>query len=523
MMLSKNYISKHFKQARFVILGLCLAACDLDMNPDYTVTPDVFFESSMNLHPALMGVYDGAQDMFDHIMLLDAITDNATATLEDEDYYWFGRGTLNSVVGTIEQEYSNCFTVIQRANLLIANIDIEDVPEGPSQEEKEHMEAEARVLRGIAYMRLVYLFGDVPLMDRPHTREELFELTRTPKSEVIAFIKEDFLAASLVMDEIPLGEGRLTKLAALGFYARIQLYEARLGNTEWSEAMQAIELAEWTARKAGKVLFTTGDGNDGLANYEGLFFESNEDNAEIIWSMKYQANDEASNPDDDYYANESSLVMSVLPELVDAYYTTDGLPITHSNSIFDPENPYENRDPRLEATVIVPGASYSNGTRRGTLREGHNSRSNTDYFLRKYIELEREIAINEGSIDAIVMRYAELLLMYAEAENELNGASAKAQSALNEVRNRVQMPAVRSDLSQEEFRAEVIHERRVEFAFEEHRWFDLITLGIAEEKIDGIGNASVLSRDFVPNKSELFMIPQFEISLISGFTQNPGY
>lgn len=143
--------------------------------------------------------------------------------------------------------------------------------------------------------------------------------------------------------------------------------------------------------------------------------------------------------------------------------------------------------------------------------------------MRKYIELERKTEVNEGTIDAIVMRYAELLLMLAEAENEVNGPTRIAQNAINSVRSRVAMPFVASDITKEEFRTEVIHERRVELAFEEQRWFDLITLGLAEEKIDGIENDLILNRDFVPEKSELFMIPQFDISLISGFTQNPGY
>ncbi|WP_297814889.1 RagB/SusD family nutrient uptake outer membrane protein [uncultured Polaribacter sp.] len=524
-MSSNNNIANICRQIllHYCWLGLCLVSCDLEIEPEQTVTPEEFFSTSKNLHPALMGVYDACQDMFDHIMLLDAISDNATATIEEPDYHWFGQGTLNSVTGIIETEYANCFSVIQRSNLLLDNMDAPDEPESPTAEEKLHIEAEAKVLRAIAYMRLVYLFGDVPLMERPHTREEILALTRTPISEVIAFIKENLAEAISILEVAPLGEGRLTKLAALGFLARLQLYEARLGNIEWSEAKLAIELAEWSARQGNKGLFSVGDGTDGLANYEQQFFQTNEDNIEVIWSVKYQLGDKARNPHDSYYANENELVMSVLPELVAAFYTIDGLPITDTNSIYDPSNPYDNRDPRLEATVIVPGASYSNGSKRGTLREGHNSFSDTDFFLRKYIELERKTEVNEGTIDAIVMRYAELLLMLAEAENEVNGPTRIAQNAINSVRSRVAMPFVASDITKEEFRTEVIHERRVELAFEEQRWFDLITLGLAEEKIDGIENDLILNRDFVPEKSELFMIPQFDISLISGFTQNPGY
>ncbi|MEM6813804.1 MAG: RagB/SusD family nutrient uptake outer membrane protein [Bacteroidota bacterium] len=514
------------KMFKNLLLALVLLSCSdsLELLPEDTLTPEVFYSNPSNLPAGLVGIYDAAQGIFNNMPLLEGITDNGICYNFSQDYQGFGQGTLTpvSVTFIIIREYQGTFTLIHRANLLLANI---DVPVGITDEERETIRYEARALRAIAYMRLVYLFGDVPFYTTPLTREEILNISRTDRNEVLEFVIDELTEATEMLEPAPFNgnAGRLTSIATSAFLARIYLYEARLGNIGWQQARSVITDALLLAEANGIDLFLSGDGLDGQANYQELFYENNEDNSEIIWAVKYDVNDASTSKAGNFLPVAGTLDMTILQELVDSYYTVDGLPITSSNSIFNPNSPYENRDPRLQATVIVPGAEYSDGFNIVSLTENANPVSRTPFYLRKFTTLNGEIELDEGRLDAIIIRHSDLLLMLAESENEVNGPTGIAQNAFNRVRDRVLMPRVSTNISQDDFRSEIIHERRVELAFEESRWFDLVTLGIAEERIDGIGNDEVLMRDFVPNKQELFPIPQTEIDLNQNLQQNPGY
>lgn len=509
-----------------LFLTLIFWSCidSLELYPEDTLTPEVFYSNPDNLPAGLVGVYNATQSIFSNTPLLDGITDNGNCYSYAQDYEGFGQGILTPVTvsGLITADYQNPYTLIQRANLLLNYI---DVPGGITDEERESIRYEARALRALAYMRLVYFFGDVAFFTTPQTREEILNISRTDRSEVIQFIMDELSEASENLDSEPYdgNTARLTSVATTALLARVYLFEARLGNVTWQEAKTVITNAVVLAEENGASLFYSGDETDGLANYEELFYADNEDNTEIIWAVKYDVDNPSTSKADIYLPGAGNLKMTVLQELVDAFYTTDGLPISDTESIFNSNAPYENRDPRLQANVIVPGAEYSDGYNMSTLSENANAVSLTPFFLRKLTTLNGDLDLDEGELDAIVIRFAELLLMLAEAENELNGPTGIAQNAINQVRDRVLMPKIETSISQEDLRDEIIHERRVELAFEESRWFDLITLGIAEEKIDGIGNDDILFRDFVPDMQELFPIPQTEIDLNSNMTQNPGY
>ncbi|MEL7117947.1 MAG: RagB/SusD family nutrient uptake outer membrane protein [Bacteroidota bacterium] len=497
---------------------------DLELLPQDSLTPEAFYANPENFPAALNGVYDALQTsgMYSLMALFDGVTDNAVAQFNSiSDFVDYGRGQSSANVNNnIVDLYQDPFIVIQRANFLLANIDNEGAIQA---EERNAIRAEAQALRALAYMRLTYLFGEVPLITTPISREEILQLNRTSRTDLVNFILDEFGSAANVLGASPFNgeEGRFTKQAALGFRAKVLLYEARLGNANWSEARSAVNEAIVAAETAGAGLLSVGDGTDGQLNYAAIFFESNEGNEEALFTVKFDELDRGGDYYNRFGVQAGTLYMTVLENLVDDYYTTDGFAITDANSNYDPANPYANRDPRLEATIIVPGALFSNGGSLEELTPTSNPVAFTSFFLRKQITLEGEIAWNDqGLVDAIVLRYADLLLMLAEAENEVNGPTATAYDAINQIRARVNMPDVTPALSQDEFREEVIHERRVELAFEQQRWFDLMTLGIADEKINGINQFDL---SFLPNKQELFPIPQTEIDLNPNLTQNQGY
>ena len=208
---------------------------------------------------------------------------------------------------------------------------------------------------------------------------------------------------------------------------------------------------------------------------------------------------------------------------------TDGEPITNSG-LYDPANPSANRDPRLSQTLITIGSTFN-----GQLVTGDELFADlTGYAFKKYTYFVDDVARtapqpNQSEINPIVIRYAEILLIIAEAENELNGPSDRAYDAINLVRNRVSvdMPDVTPGLSKEEFREVVRLERRVEFAGEGLYYKDIIRWRTAEavmnaDGLDKDGNV-IERRSFNPTRDYLWPLPDRDILLNPNLEQNPGY
>lgn len=502
---------------------------DLDITPPDFVSDELFYSNPDNIEAGLNGVYDAMQSssMYGRMpILLDGITDNGLVHFSSvDDFESFGKGEATpNVTNAVEDAYKAPYVVIQRANSLLAAM-VNSTGGTFSDEDKANIKAQAQVLRALSYIRLVYLFGDVPLFENALSIEESVQISRTDRNQVVAFIISELTAAAANLETTPMDNvsGRFTKQAALGFLARVMVYEARKGNETWANALSAVNTAISTADQAGHDLFETGDGTDGLANYNGVFSEANEENDELLAYIKYDfALDNGSELHEVFSVTAGKTYMSPHTNLANDFYTTDGLAITDAASIYDSNNPYNNRDPRLESNLVVPGASYSTGSDI-SIFDGQNTNSNllTDFAIRKFTTLDNGVELNRGGLDIPILRYAELLLFLAEAENEVNGPTTTAYNAINRVRQRVNVADVTAGLSKDAFRDEVIHERRVELAFEGKRWFDLTTLGIADNVINNINEG--LDRSFISNTQELFPIPQIEINVNPNLSQNPGY
>jgi hypothetical protein len=314
-------------------------------------------------------------------------------------------------------------------------------------------------------------------------------------------------------------KGRITKQAALAFRAKVLLYEARLGNNPFSEALTAINEAKTIADAAGAVLYLSTTPTNGLANFEGLFALANIDNKEILFATKNNNLDRGTNLYTYFAAGGGNLSVSVHTNLVNDFYCTDGLSITTS-PLFNASSPYTNRDPRLKASISYPTDTYSTGTQMLPFNGNTTIGVLQTNFAIKKMTTTNGLAQNQGQLDFPLMRYADLLLMLAEAENEVNGPTTVAYNAINRVRSRAGVANVTPGLTPLIFKSEVIHERRVEFAFEGQRWLDLVTLGLANLKINGVNE---LGRVFISKKQELFPIPQSERDLNPNLSQNQNY
>lgn len=507
-----------------MFFAVTLVSCKKDFllqKPQDTLSPEVFYSNAANLKIGLTGVYNALQNqqLFDKIPELDAISDNAILFKYETDLIAFSQGNAYAnITITMPNYYQQPYILIQRANALLDNI---NAPGNISQADRDDYQAEARALRAVAYMRLVYLFGDVPFYTHFLQKNDVLQLKRTPKDQIVAFIISELQAAAAKLTTKPYNneKGRLTQQAVLGLEGRVMLYEARMGKRPFSDAQAVLAQTMTLAQSAGVDLQTSATPTNGQANFEAIFSLASVDNKEVMFADKHNDLNRGVDLSTYYAAGGGNLSVSVHTNYVNDFYCTDGLPIT-SSPLYKATNPYVNRDPRLKATISVPGDTYSTGTALAPFN-GRATKGTllTDFAIKKYTTLDG-IKFNQGQLDAIILRYADVLLMFAEAENEVNGPTTAAYAAINRVRVRVNMPNVTAGLTKDQFRNEVIHERRVEFGFEGTRWFDLVTLGIANQKINAINE---LGRKFIPNQQELFPIPQSEINLNPNLTQNPGY
>ena len=497
-----------------LILVFNISCESLDLEPQNSTTPETFYTNANNLEAGLYGIYDALQRRgICGIPEFEGMSDNCIPEqvfLPDVQAYAAGEKIVATT--TVVRMYQDNYVLIQRANLLLDNID--GIP-GIADADREEIRAEARALRALSYMRLGYLFGGVPILETFKDRSEILEVSRTDRNIIITYVLDELKEAATVLSNSPVTDGRLTKQAALGFRAKVMLYEARMGNKSWSDALTAINLAVTEAHNGGHSLF---DSDNPATDYQSLFMESNEGNNEFIFSVRNNSTDPAFSYLEDYSWSAGHQYLYIHQNLADAYGYADG-------SDYDPsDDTYIGRDPRLSANIMHEGLSFRgltyDGTDTGGFVGGNSLGTATNLFFFKFITTDYTSDFNEGELDIPFLRYADLLLMQAEALNETGG---DAYPPLNRVRDRAGLPGL-SGLSQSELRDKIILERRLELALEGQRWFDLITLGIAEDAINSIvEERSDITRAFTPGRSELFPIPQTEIGLNPNLSQNPGY
>lgn len=499
------------------VLLICITniSCNsLELEPLNSIDSENFYTSAENLNAGLYGIYDALQldGVYGKQPLLDGLSDNCiVASNFAPDIFSFAAGQQVEVSASFIDMYQDGYVLIQRANLLLDNA---DGIVGVTTTDLATIKAEARALRALAYMKLVYLYGDVPFITTSITRDEALQISRTGRNTIIDFVLEEFADAATVLNTSA-SDGRLTKQAVLGLRAKVMLYEARIGNQSWTDALTAINTAKSAADSGGHGLVDT----DTPANdYKSLFTEANEGNSEFIFSVKFSSIDLSSSFQEEFSWQAGVLRMYIHQNFADSYDYADG---SDYNAIDDT---YIGRDPRLSANIMHEGLTFDgltyDGTDGGGFVGGNSPGTATNLFLYKFITTDFSSSFNQGTLDVPVLRYADLLLMQAEALNETGG---DGHTSLNLVRDRAGLPAL-SGLSQTNLRGEIIHERRVELAFEGQRWFDLVTLGLADAVINAIVEEdATVERGFTSNRNELLPIPQTEIEANPNLTQNTGY
>lgn len=409
--------------------------------------------------------------------------DDAEANNLAASTHGLNQGTLPTTWAYAEDIWVQNYAVIRKANSFMEKIDA--VPGDDAL--KIRMKAEAKFLRAFSYEELVKCFGGVPLMLTAGTPEESI-IPRNTYDECVAQIVKDCdeAAADLPVTMPATDLGRATKVAALALKTRILLYYAsplnNAGNApeRWTNAANAASAVMAFGPPPG-----TNDYNL-YPDYYKLFIDK-AGNKEVIFARKFQ--NPSINPSD---GARNKWYMSVpgvndgawggfcpTQNLVDAYEMKNGKPISDPTSGYNPQDPYTNRDSRLSKSIIHQGTVYKAGIVIETFRGGNTNNANrldspkTGYGLMKMVDTTKWGSAGNADNDWIFIRYAEVLLNYAEAKNEASGPDASIYTALNLLRARAGQPALVAGHSQTELRDLIRNERRVELSFEEHRFFDV--------------------------------------------------
>ncbi|MFA9391492.1 MAG: RagB/SusD family nutrient uptake outer membrane protein [Prolixibacteraceae bacterium] len=378
--------------------------------------------------------------------------------------------------------------------ILRCNIILQKVPDIEMDENlKNRILGEAHFLRAHYYFILVRMFGDVPLITQPQAPGDDLRPARTSKDEVYQLLIDDFTTAMLLLPEKSTYSsadlGRASKGAAAGMLAKVYL---TLGNYQ-----KVVELTETIA----------GLGYQLNSNYADNFNVNAKNSIESLFEVQY-----TSDAGEDFWSNENqSSWLSTFMGPRNSDMVSGGWGWNQPTQEFI--DAYETGDLRKDVTVLYQGCPEFGGMNYD------QAYSTTGYNLRKFLVTKDIAASYDNSpMNFPVLRYADVLLMHAEALNEL-GQTTEAEQVLNQVRKRAGLPAV-AGLNQNEFKEKVLHERRMELAFEGQRWFDLIRVDNGQYALDFLKS---IGKTNATTKHLLWPIPQKERDANPNLTQNPGY
>ena len=502
---------------------ILLAGCTknfLNSKPSDQLSDANFWQSDADALSGITAIYDQIQhnyQIYGFNPLADGMTPNAWIWSDyKEGYDHVAKGNLLPTLTTpVTDKWVQLYNGIYKANLAL-----EKIP-GIKMDEtlKNRLMGEAQFLRALLYYNLADYYGGVPLIQQ--TLQLGAELPgRNTRKEILDFIETDCDNAAKVLPATydKANTGRATLGAALTLKVKALLLDKQYPQAA-AVAKQVIDMGQYHLYDDYGAMFT-----DVAA----------ENNAEVIFDVQYAAPGLGEgSPMDGFLAPQSSFGKGwdqayPTQDLVDSYEMTNGKMITEQGSGYDPANPFIDRDPRLDYTIIRPGSAWK-GIAYDNIKVGGAKSTFIGYLPRKYVLTVDGFNWGDSPLNYIVFRYADLLLMYAEAENEANGANDKVYGAINEVRARkgVDMPPVPSGKTKEQMRDIIRHERRIEFAFEGTYYTDIRRWGIAKQLMDGAVIRTMTGqqldvRHFV-DALYLWPIPQGEIDLNPKLEQNPGY
>jgi hypothetical protein len=583
----KKMNRKNITLGIMALLLIAISACTKlsEDGPIENITKDVVFDTKDSLgvlsEQFLNNIYAAMPTGFNRIgnNLLDAGSDDALPNSSTDLIQYFSLGSYNPLE-LPDNVWDANYAAIRNVNLFLANID--RVPLNTAGL-KARWKAEARGLRALFYFELIKRWGGIPLLgDQVYSLADKINFPRNSYNDCVTYIVNELNAVmpTLLGPNTTSGAtaayyGRFTRGAAMALKARALLYAASpLNNpsndiSKWALAAGASK-AIIDSVAAGKFVYglstatttahyttTTLAGITDAASLSAYVtnvnkflnvFSARSNNEIILPYLK------ATNTDQEFYNEPVGYPRAGLgktnptQELVNEYEMYNGKMIGDAGSGYSVATPYYNRDPRLPGTVFFNGLywltrnvqTYDGGLDRpkgfGNAASGETQ---TGYYMRKFLTgSTNATSFTANNHNFPIFRYAEVLLNYAEAQNEAVGPDATVYSAINAVRARVGMPGLPTGLLQADMRTHIRHERRVELAFEEHRFFDIRRWKIAENVLNGtlhgiqgtlIGTTVTYQQvnaatvHFDASKMYLYPIPYKEVTSNNNMIQNPNW
>lgn len=469
-----------------------LTGCSLDRQPISEIGEGAYYTNDAQLNAAVVACYNGLQEpLLYEWMFSETRSDNArfyttsTSSVANTAILHYDQSTIETTDNNIYLYWLACYNNIARCNSVLEHIEV--VADSAA---RAQYEGEARFIRAHHYFNLVRFFGPVVLVTERITADEAKTMSRSTVEDVYAQITMDL---QMAIDLLPKSYGssdlgRVTSWAAKGLLAKVRMTQGLYDTTTEALLKDIIQNGGFSLQPT----------------YAQVFDIQNEVNSEILFTVRYTGGGLGlGSPFGNYFAPLQSGAFVINGSGMGYDYPTDDLV-----SAYDPA------DTRRDVSLAL---NYQN-TDLGTTVDRR--------WVKKF--LSPVILKNDGDVDWPILRYADILLLYAEVENELQGPSA-ALAYLNMTRTRAGLDALTDAAApnRHAMRMLIEQERRLELAFENHRWFDLIrTDRVIEVMNNHWATETYYDAVEVPLLKEnvlLLPIPQREIDVNPVLTQNPGY
>jgi starch-binding outer membrane protein, SusD/RagB family len=486
-----NRFFQSYLPALSLVWLLTSCADILDEKPLSNIANANFYQNGTDAVAAVNGVYDaigsGRTGLYWRglTILAELSTDDQRTSTTNGDFVQIYTGTPIATNGEIAAVWREHYAAIARANTVIAR-----VPATPMNETlRRRVLSEARFIRALMYFNLVRLFDNIPLMRQEITSAQGLNVPQAPIAEVYEFIVADLKEAESGLPLTYTGEdiGRVTQGAAKALLAKVYLT-----NQQWQLAAdkcrEVITAAQYRLE----------------TDYMGIFSPTNRNNREIVFAIQHKSGLGAP-----FVGEGNLLAINTWPIAADC--RPAGIPFRGNGNHYVSDNlrlSFEANDFRRSTAIFN---EYTIQGRLYTL----------PWCFRKHID---EVAIatlaasNDSDKDFPVIRYADVLLMYAEALNEVAGGNADALTTLNQVRSRAKLPALTAQ-PQAPMREAIYRERRHELFMEAHRFFDLKRWGRLVEVVNAAG---ITGKQLKPQNVR-YPIPQRELDVNTSLKQNVGY
>jgi len=484
-----------FLLSSFLTIGTSCSD-SLDLNPISSYNAGSFYKTQSDFKLAVVGIYDKFQDLNYYSytpFCMEGRSDNVT-TDTGYDAGTYSKFIDDATTGATSAFWQNNYQMIDRCNAVLDKIDAGTFTD---EKYKAFYKGEAYFFRGIAYFQLGFLYGGVQLIDKQKTIEEIKLIARSTQDETFAFAAKDLTQAiSLLPTTWPIAStelGKATKYAAEGILARLYLFQKKF--TAAKPLLSDII-------SSGKYTMAT--------NYGDCFLDKYDNSPEHVFQVQYKSGN----------VGEGDIIPVVsVPEVIVSpmFPQGGGSPFMYVSS--DLYDSYETGDTRRDFTI----------------QKGYTQKSGViDLVTKFYIKFAHgtiPATKDDWEVNQPILRYTDVKLMYAEVLNEEGySANGEAFSILNSVRKRAGLADLTATQvpDQAAFRAAMLKERRVEFAGEYLRWFDLVRSGNAvsvmntflQRPENGSGRYSMKATQII------FPIPQYELDINKDtkiIWQNPGY